>query len=59
MGGLTSAPVEEDVYYLIFTNAFIAWTCYQNRRSDHVGPGDYWTASELKANFDRAIEILS
>ena len=54
-----SHAAEDDVYALdYFTNAFAAWTGYQIRRSEHIGPDDYRSGPELQVTLDRAAAIL-
>jgi hypothetical protein len=49
----------DDVYPLeYFLNAFIAWTGYQLRRSEQIGPDDHRTDVELAATLARAAAEL-
>ena len=50
---------EDDVYPIeYFLNAFVAWTGYQLRRAEQIGPEDYRTDAELERTLTRAAQVL-
>ena len=49
----------DDLYPLKYmTNEYIAWTGYQIRRSEHIGPDDFRSREQLAAALKEACEIL-